>query len=837
MIKCLTNESVSQGRKQSLWKWCKTHELFRASLFPSGNLFIRDFKTGPTRHHADAEPLRHIGLYHMQNIEDIKTPREESTKHVPTQPRTDDSEAQKPAGADRDDAAVAKPSAADDSSSAERLEGASSADALVDPDTAAQPVTAAKPAVTTAPPVSVTTKAAPKTNADSRASHGSSKKSPSTSADPNAKPKPKKATIGSSEKTAKPRTTMSKETDGTQDKASGTSIMRIKPSIHSLVKPSGRSSSKAITKRTSRSKFRANGGKPTQAKKKQPAAEQSASSLQKPAPTHAVTRAKRQQAKSAANTPAKPTGKLTATAAPRIKETKSPAKHIATPKLPEPSNIAASVRSFFEDHRDLPQRALDDVLSAKDWIQENAHTVKIIAPITVAVIYIIASLFFSSHYLPGTTINADDVSFRSAETATAIAKDKVEGYSLKVSGDGLNSTIQTSDIGLSLDEGVYRDDAASHLPGWLWLFRLFGDRTYQVGGGVSYDKEKVDSVISSAVTSVNEKATLPKDASITYDKKKSSFVAVDEKGGTAIEPDSAIAAVERGVSMLLAQVELGDAELQQPKLHASAPEMDGAIKKANALLELKLPLLVNNKTIETVDKNLLQSWITLDDTYTPQGDLDAITAWAKKDLSAEVDTVGTVRTYTRPNDGKRIEVYGGGTYGWNMSSADLGKIICERLRDKSDEPIELPMQSKGEVFTHGMQDWGPRFVDVDLGEQYVRMFDESSNVIMESECVSGNMSEGNDTVTGVFYLEDKQSPAVLIGLDNDGDGLPDYETDVQYWMPFYGGYGIHDALWRNSFGGDAFQYDGSHGCVNLPYYAAEILYGLIKVGDTVVVHW
>ena len=780
----------------------------------------------------------------MQNIEDIKTPREESTKHVPTQPRTDDPEAQKPAGADRDDAAVAKPSAADDASSAERLEGASSADALVDPDTAAQPVTAAKPAVTTAPPVSATAKAAPKANANARAAHASSKEGPNASADPNAKPKPKKATLGSSEKTAKPRTTMSKETAGTQDKASGTSIMRVKPSSRSLVKPSGRSSSKAIAKRTSRSRVKANGGRPAPAKKRQPAREQSASSLQKPAPMQAITRSKKHQAKSAAAAPVKPAGKPTAAAALRMKGTKPSGKHIATPKLPELNDVAASLtdvaasaRSFCEEHRDLPQRAKENVLDVVDWIQENAHTVKIVVPIGVALIYIVASLFFSSHYLPGTTINADDVSLRSVEAATAIAKDKVEGYSLKVSGDGLDSTIQTSDINLSLDEGAYRDDAASHLPGWLWLFRLFGERSYQVGGGVSYDKEKVDSVISSAVTSVNEKATPPKDASITYDKKKSSFVAVDEKGGTVIETDSAIAAVERGVSMLLAQVELGDAELQQPKLHASAPEMDGAIKQANALLELKLPLLVNNKTIETVDKNLLQSWITLDDTYTPQGDLDAITAWAKKDLSAEVDTVGTVRTFTRPNDGKRIEVYGGGTYGWNMSSADLGKIICERLRDKSDEPIELPMQSKGEVFTHGMQDWGPRFVDVDLGEQYVRMFDESSNVIMESECVSGNMSEGNDTVTGVFYLEDKQSPAVLIGLDNDGDGLPDYETDVQYWMPFYGGYGIHDALWRNSFGGDAFQYDGSHGCVNLPYYAAEILYGLIKVGDTVVVHW
>ena len=56
-------------------------------------------------------------------------------------------------------------------------------------------------------------------------------------------------------------------------------------------------------------------------------------------------------------------------------------------------------------------------------------------------------------------------------------------------------------------------------------------------------------------------------------------------------------------------------------------------------------------------------------------------------------------------------------------------------------------------------------------------------------------------------------------------------------MPFVGNLvAFHDASWRSSFGGTIYQYNGSHGCVNLPADKAKELYHTIKVGDVVVVH-
>ena len=75
----------------------------------------------------------------------------------------------------------------------------------------------------------------------------------------------------------------------------------------------------------------------------------------------------------------------------------------------------------------------------------------------------------------------------------------------------------------------------------------------------------------------------------------------------------------------------------------------------------------------------------------------------------------------------------------------------------------------------------------------------------------------------------KQSPAVLKGAD--------YQTPVSFWMPFNRGIGLHDATWQPSFGGDACYTRGSHGCINLPYDKAKILYEKIGKGFPVICYY
>jgi hypothetical protein len=197
--------------------------------------------------------------------------------------------------------------------------------------------------------------------------------------------------------------------------------------------------------------------------------------------------------------------------------------------------------------------------------------------------------------------------------------------------------------------------------------------------------------------------------------------------------------------------------------------------------------------------------------------------------------VGALRTWERW-DGKKVQVFDG-TYGWNIDGAQLAKDIAASIDERSEIPIEVPCAQRAALYNPGGPDWGKRYIEVDLTEQIAYMYDEAGDLVWQSECVTGNESENDGTVVGVYSIENKKSPETLVGLDNNGDGEPDYENEVEFWMPFYGGYGLHDATWRSYFGPDAYLYGGSHGCVNLPLDAAQELYALIQIDDVVVVHY
>ena len=104
---------------------------------------------------------------------------------------------------------------------------------------------------------------------------------------------------------------------------------------------------------------------------------------------------------------------------------------------------------------------------------------------------------------------------------------------------------------------------------------------------------------------------------------------------------------------------------------------------------------------------------------------------------------------------------------------------------------------------------------------------------MESDCVSGDVTEDHGTKTGCFPLAYKESPSVLRGGEGDGE----YEEKVQYWMPFYEGQGLHDASWRYYFGGNIYRGNGSHGCVNLPVWAAAEIYEAVETGTAIIIFY
>lgn len=102
----------------------------------------------------------------------------------------------------------------------------------------------------------------------------------------------------------------------------------------------------------------------------------------------------------------------------------------------------------------------------------------------------------------------------------------------------------------------------------------------------------------------------------------------------------------------------------------------------------------------------------------------------------------------------------------------------------------------------------------DLTAQHM-YFIQNGQIAMQCDIVTGNPNKGNATPQGMYSLYYKQQNQVLRGKKLE-DGTYEYESPVDYWMPFNGGIGFHDASWQSAFGGARYQTYGSHGCVNMP---------------------
>ena len=128
------------------------------------------------------------------------------------------------------------------------------------------------------------------------------------------------------------------------------------------------------------------------------------------------------------------------------------------------------------------------------------------------------------------------------------------------------------------------------------------------------------------------------------------------------------------------------------------------------------------------------------------------------------------------------------------------------------------------------------FVVVYLNTQQLELY-KNNTLYLSTPVVTGNIGK-YETPTGYFKIKYKQTNTYLKGKNADGST---YKSHVNYWMPFNAGIGLHDATWRgngtnlNYFGNKIYQTNGSHGCINMPYYAAQTVYNNVNAGTVVIV--
>ena len=166
----------------------------------------------------------------------------------------------------------------------------------------------------------------------------------------------------------------------------------------------------------------------------------------------------------------------------------------------------------------------------------------------------------------------------------------------------------------------------------------------------------------------------------------------------------------------------------------------------------------------------------------------------------------------------------GGSYGWRIDQKEEIAALTANIENHETVKRE-PEYNSREKYTEN-NGIGTTYIEVNLTEQHLYYYQEGE-IVLDSDFVSGMMIRSRYTPEGVFFLDWKTTDTYLTGQINPETGQPSYRSHVNYWMPFNGGIGFHDAHWRNRFGGTIYKSGGSHGCINMPLEKAKKLYSLI----------
>ena len=490
--------------------------------------------------------------------------------------------------------------------------------------------------------------------------------------------------------------------------------------------------------------------------------------------------------------------------------------------------------------------AVPEVATGSTWEPEPEQkprkkwpTLVLALLVLLAGAYIAGAVSFMQCFMPKTSLNGTDVSLKTISDVAKLNADSANEFSFAVTGDGVDLNISAADIKAAYDGESFARSAIAQQKPWLWPFEILSEHKLEIENKLSYDAARLEDIVGSAVDATNKDATEPKDASVAYNKDSKRYEVVPEVLGSSVKKAEAIAQVRDALNAGETSTELGDDLLEKPKILSTDEKLTGAVSKANSYLDATQELVYKDEVVASVDEERLQEWVSMSDDLEVSFDKEACTKWARGELSEKLDSYGSTRTYTRP-DGPTIEV-SGGTYGWIIDGGQVAEDIAKNVEAGTAGKVELSFKQEAERWNPGGQDWGDKFVDVDLSEQHVRYFVDG-DYIWESDCVSGGLDskgEMHSTPTGVYAINsNKRSGNVKLTGKTDPVTLePEYISYVDWWMPFIDdSVAFHDADWRSSFGGEIYLSNGSHGCVNLPVDKAAELYGILEVGTPVVVH-
>ena len=458
------------------------------------------------------------------------------------------------------------------------------------------------------------------------------------------------------------------------------------------------------------------------------------------------------------------------------------------------------------------------------------------AACVLAVVYIGIAQTYKTKFIEGTSINGIDAGKKTVSEVEDEIEKTVENYSLKLSfRDNRTETIDGDafDYQYVSDGGVQKLLDEQNIYTWIGGALFGSEKSYTVDEDTQFNEQKLVEGLSNLPEMKSENQVAPTDAYLLLDETTKRYNIVPETEGNVLNVEAVQAYAKSAVSGSVETVDLAQAAdtYAAPAIRANDEGLNSQQAALNAFLSTSITYTLPEGT-QVLDANVLDGWISVDDNgyrYVDEEHIAECVDQYVADLASAVDVEKETSTFASTNRGM-VEVDNNEYVIKINQDAEKEKLLEEVLGNTVTQ--REPVYSRKDE----TQDptFGGTYVEIDIDNQTVYYY-EDGQCLVETPCVTGTGSvPRRSTPTGVFHIYDKQRSRTLYG-DIQPDGSYGYASFVNYWMRFCGGCGLHDATWRDSFGGDIYWDSGSHGCVNLPYEAAAQMYEIVEEGTPCIV--
>ncbi len=496
-------------------------------------------------------------------------------------------------------------------------------------------------------------------------------------------------------------------------------------------------------------------------------------------------------------------------------------------------------------NKNKPNKDDDDDFTApvkvsKGVIQSRKLTAIVIAALLLilGMVYLVMLLYYSNRFLPNTFVNGVNLEgMKYDEGEAAVIERSVDDTLTFTDKDGKEIVFRGSDYDsvYELPVGVLDDAKNESKP--LWFAKLAKTTEYDVQVVHTYSEDSVKTMIGL----YNWGNTQPVNAEIVEDE-NGNFSIQPEDNGNIVKTDVLSKYVINKLKENVRNIDMVEADCYQ-KADVKSEDLLPTLDLYNRIGAVKITFEMTNRQeifdpvgTETIDYTTIAKWIRIVDDEIII-DSEQAQNWVRENLTQyDSYTSDYTRKFKTTRDGEiTLNMTPTSCYGWLTDVEGTADRLIQQIMSGESASIEPVYEQEG-FRMHNHNDYEDydytkkTYIEISLERQHLWYYIDGE-LFLESDVVTGmKWDPSRATPAGIFFIRAKVSPCVLGTMEVQG-----YECPVDFWMPIdHTGIGLHD-LYHYTYGGKEFEYNGSHGCINLPYDTAKQIYNNSFVGIPVII--